>query len=153
MTLAPECTFALDGAATSIVLFAIPLAILATALTIFLYRKSVERAMRFSAGDWVAAGLEAHEGAAVNPLKTSTVQAETAVPPQMRQSGSAMRRLVAVYVLAGLVQSAVVVVLYFLLNDLAFKPVRTFMVWLPYTWPIILTLTLIATTTRRQNIR
>ena len=47
MTLAPECTFALDGAATLIVLFAIPLAILATALTIFLYRKSVERRCAF----------------------------------------------------------------------------------------------------------
>ena len=74
MTLAPECTFALDGAALSILIIAIPLAILATALTIFLYRKSVEKAMRFSAGDWVAVGLESHEGA-VNPLKISTVNA------------------------------------------------------------------------------
>ena len=152
MTLAPECSFALDGAAMSILVFAIPLAIMATALTIFLYRKSVERAMRHSAGEWVAADSQPGEVTAVTPLKISTVHtAEAAAPAQMRQSGSAMRRLVAVYVLAGLAQSAVVVVLYFLLNDLAFKPVRTFMVWLPYAWPIILTLTLIATTTRRQK--
>lgn len=152
MTLAPECTFALDGAAASILLFAIPLAILATALTIFLYRKSVEKAMRFSAGEVVATGLESPAGAAVNPLKISTVHTtETTAPALMRQSGSAMRRLVAVYLLAGLVQSAVVVALYFLLNDLAFKPVRTLMVWLPFAWPVVLTLTLIGTATRRQK--
>ena len=152
MTLAPECTFALDGAAASILVFAIPLAILATALTIFLYRKSVERAMRHSAGDWVAAALPPGEVAAINPLQISTLHpTQTETPAPMRQNGSAMRRIVAVYVLAGLVQSAVVVVLYFLLNDLAFKPVRTFIVWLPFAWPIILTLTLIATTTRKQK--
>lgn len=151
MTLAPACTFALDGAVSSILILAIPLAILATALTILLYRKSVEKAMRFSAGDLVAAGLTSSEGAAVNPLTISTLHTDTPAPALMRQSRSAMRRLVTVYALAGLVQSAVVVVLYFLLNDLAFKPVRTFMVWLPFAWPIILTLTLIGTTTRRQK--
>ena len=141
MTLAPECTFALDGAAASILMFAIPLAILATALTIFLYRKSVERAMRHSAGDWVAAALPLDEVSAITPLQISTLQpTQTETPAPMRQSGSAMRRLVTVYTLAGLVQSTVVVVLYFLLNDLAFKPVRTFIVWLPFAWPIILTL-------------
>ena len=152
MNFAPECTFAWDGAAASILLFALPLAILATALTILLYRKSVEKAMRFSAGDVVAAGLASGEVAAVNPLKIAIVNAaEAQMPAQMRQSQSAMRRVSTVYVLAGLVQSAVIVLLYFWLNDLAFKPVRTFMVWLPHAWPIILTLTVIATTTRRQK--
>ncbi|MGK2915924.1 MAG: hypothetical protein ACSLE5_16000 [Porticoccaceae bacterium] len=69
MKLAPECTFAWDGAALSIVVFAIPLAILATTLTIFLYRKSVERAMRFSAGEIVAASLEPDEKITAKPLK------------------------------------------------------------------------------------
>ena len=73
MTLAPECTFPLDGAAASILMFAIPLAIMATALTIFLYRKSVERAMRHSAGEWVAADFQPGEVTAVTPLKISTV--------------------------------------------------------------------------------
>ncbi|MGK2915923.1 MAG: hypothetical protein ACSLE5_15995 [Porticoccaceae bacterium] len=62
-----------------------------------------------------------------------------------------MRNLSRVYVLAGLAQSSAVVLLYFGLNDIEFKPVRTFMVWLPYAWPIVLTLTLTATTTRRQK--
>ena len=42
MTLAPECTFALDGAVSSILILA-SLAILATALTILLYPRSVEK--------------------------------------------------------------------------------------------------------------
>jgi hypothetical protein len=152
MNFAPECTFAWDGAAASIFVFAIPLAILATTLTIFLYRKSVERAMRFSAGERVAVSLETGESAAPKPLKIAVVaDADDEMTPQMLQSRSEMRNLSGVYVLAGLVQSAVVVLLYFVLNDIEFKPLRTFMVWLPYAWPIILTLTLTATTTRRQK--
>ena len=87
MTLAPECSFALDGAASSILMLAIPLAIVATALTILLYRKSVERAMCHSAGDWVAAALPAGEVAAINPLQISTLHpTQTETPAPMRQS-------------------------------------------------------------------
>ena len=46
MELAPVCSFAWDGAASVIFLSAIPLAILFTVATLFLYRWAVGRAMR-----------------------------------------------------------------------------------------------------------
>ena len=48
MTLAPECAVKWDGLAAAILLVAIPLAIVITSVTIFLYRKSVGKAMRSS---------------------------------------------------------------------------------------------------------
>jgi len=153
MTWAPECEFKWDGAVLAILLFAIPLAILITSLTVFLYRKSVEKAMRFSAGRVVSAQVQAsHTAAFSTPLRISLVHdAVGPVPSQLEQSRAAMRAVSWIYVLAGVAQSALITVLYLWLNDIDLRPMRTFMVWLPYAWPIILTLSLTATSTKRQK--
>lgn len=153
MTLAPECAFKWDGAALAILLFAIPLAILITSLTVFLYRKSVEKAMRFSAGRVVSAQVHAsHATASSTPLRISLFHDTSGpVPSQMAQSRAALHTVSWIYVLAGVAQSAIITVLYLWLNDIGFRPVRTFMVWLPYAWPIILTLSLTATSTKKQT--
>jgi hypothetical protein len=153
MTWAPECTVKWDGLAVAILLFAIPLAIIMTSLTIVLYRKSVEKAMRFSAGRVVPARAPAsHPTASSTPLRISLVHDQAGpITPQMAHSRAAMRAVSLVYVLAGLAQSALITVLYLWLNDIDLRPMRTFMVWLPFAWPIILTLSLTATSTRKQK--
>lgn len=153
MTWAPECAFKWDGAALAILLFAIPLAFLITSLTIFLYRKSVEKAMRFSGGRVVSAPVQAsHAAASSTPLRISLVHDTSGpVTPQMAQSRAAMRTVSWIYVLAGVAQSAIITVLYLWLNDIDLRPMRTFMMWLPFAWPIILTLSLTATSTKKQK--
>ncbi|MBM3395750.1 MAG: hypothetical protein FJY37_14190 [Betaproteobacteria bacterium] len=51
MNWAPECKVAYDGAAMSVLLFALPLAMLITLITLLLYRRAVGRAMRAAAPD------------------------------------------------------------------------------------------------------
>lgn len=153
MTLAPECTVKWDGLAAAILLFAIPLAIVITSLTILLYRKSVEKAMRFSAGKVVPAQTPSSSPTASStPLRISLVDDQAGpVTPPMARSRAAMRAVSWTYVLAGAVQSAIITVLYLWLNDIDLRPMRTFMVWLPFAWPIILALSLTATSTKKQT--
>lgn len=154
MTLAPACfAFKWDGAAAAVVLFAIPLAVLITTLTLWLYRKAVERSMRASAGERVPADSPlAPQASAVPPLQIS-VSGEGGPPAtaRMQESRAAMRELSRAYALAGFAQSLVVTVLWFVLNDVEFRPARSLIAWLPYAWPIVLGLMLTATTTRRQR--
>ena len=153
MTWAPECAFKWDGAALLILLFAIPLAIAITSLTVFLYRKSVEKAMRFSAGRVMSAPVpSSHTAASYTPLRIALVRdAVGPVPSQLAQSRAAMGTVSWIYVLAGVAHSAIVTVHYLWLSDIDLRPMRTLMVWLPFAWPIILTLSLTATSTKRQK--
>jgi len=153
MTWAPECAVKWDGLAAAILLFAIPLAACITALTIVLYRRGIEKAMRFSAGRVVPTQTPVSQSAiASTPLRISLVPpSKGTMPPAMVHSQATMRAVSWIYVLAGVAQSALVTVLYLWLNDIDLRPMRTFMVWLPFAWPIILTLSLTATSTRRQK--
>lgn len=153
MTLAPECAVKWDGLAAAILLFAIPLAIVITSLTIIFYRKSVEKAMRFSAGRVVPAQAPSRTPTASSTtLRISLDRGRTGpVTQDMARSRAAMRAVSGTYVLAGVAQSALITVLYLWLNDIDLRPMRTFMVWLPFAWPIILALSLTATATRKQK--
>jgi len=152
MDFAAECAIAWDGAALAIVLFALPVAVVATALTLVLYRRGVAKAMRLSAGDVVSARASPQPPRAPpTPLEIVVTDArnESAAP---RFEVAATRRLNGVYLLAGLAHSAVIVALYFWLNDLEFRPARALLVWLPFAWPLVLTMTLTAAATRRQKL-
>ena len=154
MTLAPECAFNWDGAAVASLLLAIPLAITITALTIWLYRKSVEKAMSHAAGELVPVAVDAGHGATLlTPLRI-TLDTHGVGPPvtQFAPSRAAMRAVSGVYVLAGLVQSVVVTALYLWLNDIDFRPMRTLLLWVPFAWPIFLALSITATSTRRKKM-
>lgn len=154
MTLAPECLgIKWDGAALAVVLFAIPLAALITVLTLALYRRAVERAMRASAGERLpAVSAVAPAAGAVRPLQIGSAGDDGLPPaPRMQASRGAMRGLSRAYALAGLAHSLVVTGLWFALNDVDFRPFRGLLTWLPYAWPIVLGLMLTATTTRRQR--
>lgn len=152
MTFAPECAIKWDGALLGVLLFAIPVAMLITVLTVTLYRRSVKKAMRISAGKAVDANVQQGGSATTQPLTISVISDAGADASQrLRQSRVAMRKLSTVYVLAGFAQSVVILLLYFWLNGIEFRPLRTLMVWLPYAWPIILTLTLTAAATRGQK--
>lgn len=109
--------------------------------------------MRFSAGRVVPAQSSSSTPTATSiPLRISLVHDQVGhVSPQMAQSRATMRAVSWIYVLAGVVQSALVTLLYLWLNDIDIRPMRTFIVWLPFAWPIILTLSLTATSTRRQK--
>ena len=154
MKLVPECALNWDGAAAASLLFAIPMAIVITSLTIFFYRKSVEKAMRYSAGKVVPVNVRARQAAiSSTPLRISLSRgAEGPLPAQLTQSRAAMRTVSGIYVLAGVAQSAVITALYLWCNDIDFRPMRTFFVWVPYAWPIILALSLTATATKRQKL-
>ena len=154
MKLAPECALNWHGAAVASLLFAIPIAIVITSLTVFLYRKSVEKAMRYSAGKAVAASVRASSAASASTLLRLSLSRDAVepLPAQLTQSRAAMRTVSGIYVLAGVAQSAVITALYLWRNDIDFRPMRTFFVWVPYAWPIILALSLTATSTTRQKL-
>ena len=154
MTLAPECAFNWAGAVAASLLFAIPLATAITALTVLLYRKSVEQAMRYGAGKAAPAAVGAGHGVALaTPLQVPLARAtERPLPSAFAQSGAAMRAVSGVYALAGLAQSVFITALYLWLNDIDFRPMRALLAWLPYGWPIFLALSITATSTRRKKI-
>ena len=153
MTLAPECLdIKWDGASLVVVLVAILIAVPATAVTLWLYRRAVARAMRDSAGERLAADLASDAAAApVAPLQISAGGDELPVTPSMAASRSAMRGLSGAYALAGFVHSVVTTALWFVLNDVDFRPFRVLLVWLPFAWPVVLGVMLTATTTRAQR--
>lgn len=152
MDLAPECVFPWNGAASGIVDVAVPIAALITAVTLYLYRRAVERAMRASAGERVPNG-SAEAGAPPGmPLTISVVaNLDGVIPPQLAVARAALRRTSTIYVAAGFAHSVVALGLWFALNNLAPSPTRVLLIWLPYAWPIVLTLMLTATATRRQR--
>jgi len=153
MTWAPECAVKWDGLAASILLFAIPLAALITALTIVLYRRSIGKAMRFSAGLMVSAQRPSSQTAVTPPpLRISHVPlGKNRMMDTMGHSQATMRAVSAMYALAGIAQSIVATILYLWQAGIEIRPMRTFLVWLPLAWPIILTLGLTATSTKRQK--
>lgn len=153
MTWAPECDVKWDGVALGVLVAAIPLAIVIAWLTIVFYRRSVGKAMRASMGEAASEPASTNRSAGhLAPLQISFVDdTHQALAPHMAHSRATMHAVSWVYVLAGVAQSALITGLYLWLNDLGFRPFRTFMVWLPLAWPIILTLTLTATATRRQK--
>ncbi len=154
MTLAPECAFNWDGAAVASLLFAIPLAITITALTVWLYRRSVAKAMQHAAGELVPVIVEAGHGTGLaRPLVLTLVNNSVASPVALfAQSHAAMRAVSGVYALAGGAQSVVITALYLWLNDIDFRPIRTLLLWVPFAWPIFLALSITVTSTRRKKM-
>ena len=154
MTLAPECAFNWGGAAVASLLFAIPLATTITGLTVWLYRRSVAKAMQHAAGELVPVAAEASFGTGVaRPLRLTRVNNSIGPPVALfAQSHAAMRAVSGVYALAGLVQSLVITALYLWLNDIDFRPMRAVLLWVPFAWPIFLALSITATSTRRKTM-
>jgi hypothetical protein len=154
--LAPECTIAWDGAALSILLGAIPLAVLLTLLTLFLYRRAVGRAMRAAAGDEAPVPAVPPASPPTQALQIAVVSQSqplpSPLPPNLGASIRSMRRLSLAYALAGLVHATLATAIMFWLNELDFKLFRTLAVWTVFAWPVVAVLMMTATATRRQQV-
>jgi hypothetical protein len=150
MTLAPECSFAWDGAALSIFLGAIPLAVVLTVLTLFLYRWAIGRAMRAAARDTAPPPAAVPSGPPARPLRVALVSPETSSPGPPAREGirQTMRRLTTAYSLAGLAHATL---LMFWLSGLELRPFRAAAVWTIFLWPAIVALLTTATVTRVQR--
>lgn len=124
------------------------------------YRHAVDRAMR--EGDPApgpAAGLSDHGSPlfGLPPLTFRTVNAKVFggrslafQSASFRSARQAMVRTTVVYMLAGLVQAIVSVILLFTFGGTAFLPLRTVISLWSYAWPIVLTIALIWTRDRRR---
>lgn len=146
--MAAECSFAWDGAAMAVVLFALPLAALISAASLWRYRHAVDRAMRHSTGEKVpAAEVERISPAAALDIVTRTLPSRADRYTWQTQQ----RRRAMVYVVAGFAQSAAVVAIIFWLADIEFLPFRVLATWLPFAWPVVLTYALIALPTPRHR--
>ena len=152
MTFAPECTFKWDGAAAMIFLGAIPLAILLTVITLFLYRWAIGRAMRAVAREAAPLPEPAPSSLPSRPLAFAVVSQPVATPALWRSSAHSMRRLNTAYVVAGVVHATIATAIMFWLNGLEFKLFRTTAVWSVYAWPVVAVLAMAATATRRQHV-
>jgi hypothetical protein len=154
VTLAPECSFAWDGAAASIFLGAIPLAIVLTVATLFLYRWAVGRAMRAAsreAAPMREPGLPVAPG---HPLQLVTLAQSAPLPAAaaaLDTSLQAVRRLSTAYVLAGAVHATLATAILFWLSDIDFRVFRFLSVWCVFVWPVVVGLTMTAAVTRRMQ--
>lgn len=154
MVLAPECAFKWDGAALSILLGAIPIAIAVTVATLFLYRWAIGRAMRAAAREAVPIPEPAPASSPGHPLAFSLVSQSSplsAIAPTQGESARTIQRLGAAYILAGLVHATLATTIYFWLNELDFRPFRWVVIWSVFAWPIVAALTMTAAVTRRQQ--
>ncbi len=155
MELAPECAIAWDGAALSILLGAIPLAVLLTLLTLFIYRWAVGRAMRAAAGEEAPVPAVPAASPPTQALQIAVVSQSqplpSPLPPNLGASIRSMRRLSLAYALAGLVHATLATAIMFWLNDLEFKLFRSLAVWTVFAWPVVAVLMMTATATRRQQ--
>jgi len=153
--LAPECAIAWDGAALSILLGAIPLAVLLTLLTLFIYRWAVGRAMRAAAGEEAPVPAVPAASPPTQALQIAVVSQSqplpSPLPPNLGASIRSMRRLSLAYALAGLVHATLATAIMFWLNDLEFKLFRSLAVWTVFAWPVVAVLMMTATATRRQQ--
>lgn len=144
MDWAAECRVAVDGFAASVVLVALPLALVLSVLTLFAYRRAVARAMRKATGEPVPVPpVEPAEGRR-EPLAIAPLDGEPERGPLDAASRSALSRLTAVYAVAGAVHAAIVTALMFHFNGLEFLPFRFAAIWLVYAWPVIPVLALTA---------
>lgn len=159
MTWAPECKIALDGFALMSLAAAVPLALLLGWLTLGLYRRAINKAMMVAAGDEVAvqpahAAPGATRGALAFQFLDHTVLGNEANVASMltQRSRQALRRVGAVYVIAGATHAAVITLLILTFNGLSILPGRFAMVWLVYVWPVIPVLLVTAASQRRTRL-
>lgn len=136
-----------------------PLAVVLSWATLKLYRRAVNKAMRHSAGAAIPVpvhgGSSEHLPAAPLTLKFLEVDRndERSAAASLRQrSSSALRRMGAIYALAGSTHAAVVTALVFFFNQIEFSPVRFTAAWLVYAWPIIPVLALTAVGQRNTKV-
>jgi hypothetical protein len=159
MAWAPECRIALDGFALFALGAAVPLALLLGWLTLILYRRAINKAMRLAAGDEIpvhaAPDATAQTGASLSFrfLDQATLGNEANVAKNLSQrSRDRLRRVTAIYLIAGAAHAAVVTVLILASNGLAILPGRFAVVWLVYVWPVIPVFLLTATSQRRTRL-
>ena len=156
MALAPECSFKWDGAALSILLGAIPVAIAVTLATLFFYRWAVGRAMRAAAREAAPFPEPAPASSPDRPLEVTLVSQSSplpAIPVHQVTSVRAMKRLGAAYALAGLVHATLATTIMFWLNELDFRPFRSLVIGSVFAWPVVAAMTMTAAVTRRQQTR
>lgn len=155
MELAPECSFAWDGAASGIFLSAIPLAILFTVATLFLYRSAVGRAMRAASQEEASLPVSSPSSPPGRPLQIAVVsQSEPLAPspPSLGSSIQSMRRSSTAYVLAGLAHALLATAIWLWLNGLELRLFRALAMGTVFAWPVVVALLMTATTTRRQQV-
>jgi hypothetical protein len=159
MNWVPECKVAVDGFAMFSLLVALPLALALSWATLKLYRYSVNKAMRLSAGDVIP--VATHEAGATDPrpaplvlkfLDQSEGEVRSNSTSHHQRSNSALRRLSAIYALAGAVHAAVITALWLYFNKFEFLPGRFSAMWLVYAWPVIPVLALTAIGKRKTKL-
>lgn len=156
MALAPECSFKWDGAALSILLGAIPVAIAVTLATLFFYRWAVGRAMRAAAREAAPFPEPAPASSPDRPLEVTLVSQSSplpAIPVHQVTSVRAMKRVGAAYALAGLVHATLATTIMFWLNELDFRPFRSLVIGSVFAWPVVAAMTMTTAVTRRQQTR
>jgi len=152
MNWAPECKVAYDGAAMSVLLFALPLAMLITLITLLLYRRAVGRAMRAAAPDSAPLTPASATESPPPPLELQALPPDAgAHDPLLRRAYTSARRLSAGYAVAGITHALISVVIYFRLSGLELLPFRTLLVAAIFAWPVVVVWTLTAIITRRQK--
>jgi len=155
MTLAPECSFKWEGVALATFLGAIPLAILITVATLFLYRWAVGRAMRTVAREAAPVPEPIPSSAPSHPLQIVVDSQSTplaATPPNLGISIQSMRSLNTAYILAGLTHTIIATLVWLWITGIDFRPFRALLIGAIFIWPVIAALMMTATTTRRQKV-
>lgn len=155
MNFAPECSFAWDGASLANVLFALPLAILFTFVTLVLYRWSVGRAMSEAGRGVESVSDTAFILPPAQPLTiTVTPQSElsTSLHPILDASLGGVYRVSLIYAIAGLVHAVLATLLLFYLNSVEFYLFRTLLVFIIFLWPVVAVLTMTLPITSLQKV-
>lgn len=141
----------------AVLLVSLPIAAMLSLGVVWHYRRAVLRSMQSTAqgtpGD-LAPDLAAIPSpitapAAERGLHIQTVDRQSSLPHAdagglLARGRQARRRAGTVYAIAGMVHAAIATVVFFLLNDIEFLPVRTLSVWFLFAWPVVPTLVLVA---------
>ena len=126
--------FPVNGLLLFLLLASAPLAVLLSVILRGRYRKSITRLMKYNADEL----NESFPGVTRRSAETREL-----IINEKEQKNSATsrpkpsRNLAARYAIAGFAHGAVATIVYFILEDIAFLPIRTLVVWMVLAWPSI----------------
>lgn len=142
-------TTVLTGHLFAVVLVAPALALLASLLLLRLYRRVVMRSMSARAGSSRTA-----QRTPGTPVPEREQFAAGGVPAEVLYAGATRKpwRAAAVYAIAGSCYAAVMAAAYIVAWGVGFLPLRyLFLAWI-FVWPVVLTVNLVASATRRARL-
>ncbi|HSB80346.1 MAG TPA: hypothetical protein VLM91_16315 [Candidatus Methylomirabilis sp.] len=152
-------TVALTGMIPAIALIAAALTAPTSALLLWLYRRAVLRAMAQAAGGGApSTAANATLGGEPRPLGISVIgpgaRANMPAPAQsaFRDVSRRLWRAALVYLLAGLAYAIVLATPWMVFAEGGFIPTRFLWLLLCYSWPIVLAVSLVAATSRRERL-